>query len=304
MEFQRISFIFACFNLQQTTNTMVIFPNAKINIGLNVLSKRKDGFHNIETVMYPVVYNDLLEILEDKSASSKAKKTDKPVQYIFQHTGGKIPGKQDENICIRAFNLLDADYKLPPVSIYLHKLIPIGAGLGGGSSDGANVLKLLNDLFKLGIKTTELEFYAKQLGTDCPFFIQNKPVYANGRGDKFENINLDLSEYSIVLITPPIHVATTEAYAKVVPSEPGYSLKDLIKQPILNWKKKMHNDFETTILRKYPEIAAIKKDLYKKGAVYASMSGSGSTVYGIFNNKENFKGEFKGCRVHWASNIN
>src|ERR1035437_8089989 len=284
---------------------MISFPNAKINIGLNVLSKRKDGFHNMETVMFPVVYNDVLEILEDKSASgSKGKKPEKPdkqVPYTFQHSGGKIPGKQDENICIRAYNLLEADYKLPPVSIYLHKMIAIGAGLGGGSSDGAYTLKLLNDYFKIGLKTSELESYAKKLGSDCPFFIQNKPVYANGRGDKFESINLDLSEYNIVLITPPIHIATAEAYAKVVPSEPGYSLKDLIKQPILNWKKKMHNDFETTILRKYPDISNIKKDLYKKGAVYASMSGSGSTVYGIFNNKENFKGEFKGCKVHWVS---
>jgi 4-diphosphocytidyl-2-C-methyl-D-erythritol kinase len=284
---------------------MIAFPNAKINIGLNILSKRKDGFHNIETVMYPVVYNDVLEILDDSVAfASKAKKLDKPNQIVFQHSGIKIPGKQDENICLKAYNLLENDFKLPPVSIYLHKMIPTGAGLGGGSSDGANTLKLLNDLFKLGLKKEQLEVYARLLGSDCPFFIQNKPVYANNTGNKFENIKLDLSEYNIVLITPPIHISTAEAYSKVVPLEPGYSLKDLIKQPITNWKKKMKNEFETTIFKKYPAIATIKKELYKKGAIYSSLSGSGSTLYGIFNKKENLKGEFKGSKIHWVSSAN
>ena len=194
---------------------MVVFPNAKINIGLNIVLKRKDGFHNLETVMYPIVYNDILEILEDKSGiaikQKRTDKPDKPNKITFQHSGIKVPGKQDDNSCIRAYNLLDADFKLPPVTMYLHKLIPIGAGLGGGSSDGAFTLKLLNDLFKLGLKAPELESYAKKLGSDCPFFIQNKPVFAHGKGDKFEIVNLNLSEYNIVLITPPIHILTTEA---------------------------------------------------------------------------------------------
>jgi 4-diphosphocytidyl-2-C-methyl-D-erythritol kinase len=283
---------------------MLVFPNAKINIGLNIVSKRKDGFHNIETIFYPVKYYDVLEVLEveekEPETLSKSKKEVMLQPIVFNQSGIKIPGKNEDNICVNAYRLLENDYELPPINAFLQKLIPTGAGLGGGSSDGAFMLKLLNDLFNIGLKKDKLAAYAQRLGSDCPFFLQNKPVYANGRGDQFDPIQLDLSEYYIVLITPAIHISTVEAYSKAIPSAPGYSLKDVIKTPIENWKKKIKNDFEAKAFRKYPDLSDIKKDLYAKGALYASMSGSGSTIYGIFNKKENWKGEFRGCKVHWA----
>ncbi len=284
---------------------MLVFPNAKVNIGLNIVSKRKDGFHNIETIFYPVKYFDVLEVLEveekEPETLSKSKREVTLQPIVFNQSGIKIPGKNDDNICVQAYRLLENDYELPPINVFLQKLIPTGAGLGGGSSDGAFMLKLLNNLFNIGLKKDKLAAYAQRLGSDCPFFLQNKPVYANGKGDQFDPIQLDLSDYHIVLITPAIHISTVEAYSKATPSAPGYSLKDVIKTPIENWKKKIKNDFEAKAFRKYPDLLEIKKDLYAKGALYASMSGSGSTIYGIFNKKENWKGEFRGCEVHWAA---
>ena len=285
---------------------MIVFPKAKINIGLNIVSKRSDGFHNIETIFYPVGYNDILEIIEVEEEIQESKKRGKKDTFIqpliFNQSGIKIPGNADDNICVRAYRLLENDYELPPVNVYLQKIIPAGAGLGGGSSDGAYMLKLLNELFNIGLKKDKLNTYAQQLGSDCPFFFQNKPVYANGKGDQFDPINLDLSDYFLALISPPIHVSTAEAYASVMPSAPGYSLKDIIKQPIETWKKKIKNDFEQKIFRKYPDLNNIKKTLYLKGALYASMSGSGSTIYGIFSKKEHLKlHEFKGCKIRWAA---
>jgi 4-diphosphocytidyl-2-C-methyl-D-erythritol kinase len=287
-------------------NNMITFPNAKINIGLNIVSKRKDGFHNIETVFYPLVYDDILEVIEVEDDGVEIKKKSKkgvdmkPVNLL--QSGISIPGKIEDNICVKAYRLLEVDYELPPINIYLHKIIPTGAGLGGGSSDGAFMLKVLNDLFNIGLKKDKLINYAQKLGSDCPFFIQNKPVYANGKGDQLDEINLDLSDYVIALITPSIHISTIEAYSKATPSAPGYSLKDIIKQPIENWKKKIKNDFELKAFKKFPILNTIKKDLYTKGALYATMSGSGSTIYGIFNKKETWKTtDFKGCKVHWAA---
>ncbi len=284
---------------------MVVFPNAKINIGLNIVSKRNDGFHNIETVMYPIVYDDILEVIEwddeamdDKSKMRKEQEI-KPIQFV--HTGIKLTGKPEDNIVVKAYRLLEVDYELPPLNVCLHKIIPVGAGLGGGSSDAAYMLKLLNDYFNIGLKKEKLMKYAQKLGSDCAFFLQNKPVYANGKGDQFDPIKLDLSDYFIVLVTPPIHISTVEAYAKATTSAPGYSLKDVIKTPIENWKKKIKNDFEGKAFRKHPELNAIKKELYAKGALYASMSGSGSTLYGIFSKRETWVREFRGCKVHWAA---
>ena len=285
---------------------MIVFPNAKINIGLNIVSKRNDGFHNIETVFYPVRYDDILEVIEVEDDTVEVKKKTKkeiaikPVNFL--QTGIKIPGIPEDNICVKAYRLLEVDYELPLIDVYLQKIIPTGAGLGGGSSDGAYMLRVLNDLFNIGLKTDKFINYAQKLGSDCPFFLHNKPVYANGKGNQFDEIKLDLSDLFIVLITPPIHISTVEAYTKITPSVPGYSLKDIIKQPIENWKKKIKNDFEPKTFRKFPLLNSIKKDLYTKGALYASMSGSGSTIYGIFSKKQNWKvSDFKGCKVHWAA---
>jgi len=283
---------------------MVVFPNAKINIGLNIVSKRKDGFHNIETVFYPVVYNDVLEVIEveEETDKKKVKKEAELKPISFLQTGINILCKPEDNIIVKVYRLLEVDYELPPINVYLQKIIPTGAGLGGGSSDGAYMLKLLNDIFNIGLKKDKLINYAQKLGSDCPFFLQNKPVYANGRGDQFDEIKLDLSDYFIVMITPNVHISTIEAYSKATPSAPGYSLKDVIKQPIENWKKKIKNDFEPKAFRKFPVLNTIKKDLYTKGALYASMSGSGSTIYGIFSKKERWKvSDFKGCKIHWAA---
>src|ERR1017187_1662968 len=285
---------------------MIVFPNAKINIGLNIISRRKDDFHNIETVFYPVMYDDILEVVEveedtlEFKKKSKKEASIKPVNFI--QTGINIPGNSEDNICVKAYRLLEVAYELPPINIYLQKMIPAGAGLGGGSSDGAYMLKLLNELCSIGLKKDKLIKYAQKLGSDCPFFLQNKPVYANGKGDQFDEIKLDLSDYFIALITPNIHISTIEAYAKATPSAPGYSLKDVIRQPIENWKKKIKNDFEPKVFTKFRILNTIKKILYVKGALYASMSGSGSTIYGIFKKKENWKTtDFKGFKIHWAA---
>ncbi|MEI6817845.1 MAG: 4-(cytidine 5'-diphospho)-2-C-methyl-D-erythritol kinase [Bacteroidota bacterium] len=284
---------------------MIAFPNAKINIGLNIVSKRKDGYHNIETVFFPIDYSDILEVMEVETEAIEPKRKSKKEPVLnpieFNQTGIKIPGKPEENSCFKAYRLLENDYELPPIAMHLHKIIPTGAGLGGGSADGAFILKLLNNLFNIGLSDKELEKYAGKLGSDCPVFIQNIPVYANGRGELLDPIKVDLADHHLVLITPPIHVSTAEAYAKVTPYEPGYSLKDVIKQPVESWKKKIKNDFELTIFKKYPAIGAIKKELYAKGAIYASMSGSGSTVYGIFRKHEVWKTSFKTCKVHWVA---
>lgn len=250
---------------------MVVFPNAKINIGLNILKKRKDGYHDIASCFVPVPYYDVLEIIESK-------------KFSFASSGLSIPGKPKDNLCVKAYRLLKRDFGLPDVSIYLHKLIPIGAGLGGGSSDAAFVLKCLNVLFELYLDDSILEDYAAQLGSDCPFFIKNQPIMAYGTGDAFKDITLDLSDLYIALITPPIHVSTAEAYAGVSPALTDADLKVILEQaPINQWKDKVRNDFEVSVFQKHSELADIKNTLYKTGALYASMSGSGSTLYGLFD---------------------
>lgn len=250
---------------------MVTFPNAKINIGLNVVRKRKDGFHDLISCFLPVPFYDVLEIIK----SSK---------YAFTSSGIAIPGKPEQNLCIKAFKLLKKDFGLQEVSIYLHKLIPIGAGLGGGSADAAFVLKSLNVLFELFLDDSLLETYAAQLGSDCPFFVQNKPVMAYGRGNEFESIDLSLQGKYLLLITPRLHISTADAYAGIKPQEPETDLKNVLEQtPVEQWKGVVKNDFEDSVFQKYPELASLKDKLYDLGAVYASMSGSGSTLYGIFD---------------------
>lgn len=253
---------------------MIVFPNAKINIGLNVVEKRQDGFHNIESVFYPIFhFKDILEIVINKDNN----------EVLFSSSGITIPGKNNENLCIKAYQLLKTDFDIPSVKIHLHKVIPIGAGLGGGSSDAAFTLKLLNVLFELKLAEEELIRYAQKLGSDCAFFIKNKPVYAYNKGDDFIDYDLDLEGYKIEVIFPGIHVSTKEAYDGIQVRKSDADLRSQLHLPIEQWKNVVKNDFEKSIFLKYKSIEEFKMSLYNQGAVYASMTGSGSAIYGIFN---------------------
>lgn len=256
---------------------MLIFPNAKINLGLSVVSKRDDGYHNIETVFYPIPMLDALEVIE--------KKGDEGVE--FTTSGLEIKASKENNLCLRAWEVVKADYPaLPPVSIHLHKAIPIGGGIGGGSSDGAFMLKLLNEKFKLGISPDKLLEYALQLGSDCPFFILNTPVIASGRGEEMQSIDISLSSYTLVLVHPGIQVSTAAAFSGIIPSRKQKAIRDIIQQPASTWKNELINDFEDTIFPKYPQLHSIKESLYDHGAIYASMTGTGSCLYGLFEKNE------------------
>ena len=248
---------------------MIAYPNAKINIGLNILKKRDDGYHDISSIFYPIYnYIDILEVVPSKSFSIKT-------------TGLKIPGSV--NICEKAYLLLKEDYDIPYIHIHLHKQIPIGSGLGGGSSDAAFTLKLINKLFRLDIDQSKLEFYANSIGADCAFFIDNKPKYVEGVGDKLSAIPLDLSLCKIKLSVPDIHISTEHAYSKIIPNETSSVLSREILRPVSEWRQVIKNDFESIIFNQYPEIDNLKKDFYNNGAIYSSMSGTGSAVYGIFS---------------------
>ena len=259
---------------------MVLFPNCKINIGLNVIRKRADGYHDLETVFYPVALKDAIEVIRSS-------------EFNFQLSGLPVIGTADNNLCVKAYNHLKQDFPaLPPVSIHLHKTIPMGAGLGGGSADGAFMLKLLNKKFQLNLSEKKLISYALELGSDCPFFIINKPCFATGRGENLSPVQLDLSGYKLVLVNPGIHVSTKEAFSKLSPAIPAKSIGKIIQQPIESWKDELKNDFEETVFQLYPAIQNIKEELYAKGAIYASMTGSGSTVYGIFKTESRFDFSF------------
>lgn len=251
---------------------MITFPNAKINLGLNIVSKREDGYHNIESCFYPIPWHDSLEVIEAAS-------------FAFHSYGLDIPGDATSNLCVKAYELIKADFGIPPVEVHLLKNIPMGAGLGGGSADGAFTLKMLNDLFSLRLSDLKLENYALKLGSDCPFFIKNQPTIATGRGEHLQFIDLDLSGYYLAIHNPGIHVSTKEAYAGITPGKVGTSISDLIKTPIQQWKDKLVNDFETCIFPNHSQIEQLKKEMYDAGAIYASMTGSGSTVFGLFAKK-------------------
>lgn len=248
---------------------MIVFPNAKINIGLHVVSRRSDGYHNLETVFYPVKLADALEMAETGNAD-------------ITFSGLPVEGDPRDNLVIKACEFLREDYKLPPVQFHLHKVIPTGAGLGGGSSDAAFTLKMLNRHFKLNLSVEQLKEYAVRLGADCSFFIDNKPAYAEGIGERLYPADIDLSDYHIVLIKPDVSVSTVQAYRNVVPARPQFNLKELSAVPVENWKDVVVNDFEKSIFPQFPEIQKWKEKLYQWGALYASMSGSGSAVFGIF----------------------
>jgi len=252
---------------------MVVFSNSKINLGLNVLEKRTDGYHNIETCYYPIPYADILEIIPSS-------------QTRFRQSGVPIPGNDQDNLCLTAYEHLRRTYNLPPVSIHLHKIVPVGAGLGGGSSNAAFCLKLLSQMFDIGLTESELEKVAGQIGSDCPFFIRNHPVIGLGKGDEFEAIDLDLSDYHLVIVTPPIHISSSEAYSQVELTTPPGNLSNILtEQPIGDWKDLILNDFERSIFSIHPTIADLKLKLYQQGAKFSLLSGSGASVFGIFESK-------------------
>ncbi|MCC8146732.1 MAG: 4-(cytidine 5'-diphospho)-2-C-methyl-D-erythritol kinase [Bacteroidales bacterium] len=259
---------------------MILFPNAKINLGLNVVSKRPDGYHNIETVFYPIPLYDALEAVPAKSGVGN-----------FVQSGTEIEGDPKDNLVMKALNLLKKNYSIPEIDIYLLKKIPFGAGLGGGSADAAFMLKLISGLAQLNLSGDELEKYAAKLGADCAFFIRNVPVFAEGIGNLFTPVPLSLKGYYLMLIKPDIYVSTQEAYTNIMPAMPERSVKEIIQTPVENWKDQLINDFETTVFHKYPEIGKIKEWMYDKGAVYASMSGSGSSVFGLFREEVELSGE-------------
>lgn len=260
---------------------MILYPNAKINIGLRVIEKRADRYHNIETLFVPFPLCDILEIVE----SDRVLMENYGIRYELPE------GNVENELCVKAFRLLEKDFGIPPVAIYLHKNIPVGAGLGGGSSDAAFVLRGLDEMFSLGLSKEQLSDYAARLGSDCPFFIENRPMFGEGRGEiltPFEAVpwlSETLSEtcpYEMRLITPDIHISTAQAYAGLVPDPEGRGLRNLLEKPVAQWRNTVFNDFEKTAFALHPVLREIKEKLYADGAIYASMTGSGSAVYGIF----------------------
>ncbi len=269
---------------------MVSFPNAKINLGLNITGKRADGYHDLETVFYPVNIKDAVEVIEQQNNSS---------EISFTSSGNTIAGNESDNLCVKAFYLLKKDFpQIPSVKIHLQKHIPSGAGLGGGSADASAVLILLNRKFDLGISDEKLKDYALSTGSDCPFFIINKPCFATGRGEILNEIAVDLSAYKIMIVHPGIHVSTAAAFAGLDANNFSSigELRQHIQANIINWKGLIKNDFEDAVFKLHPQLADIKEQLYEAGAIYSAMSGSGSSVYGIFSPEQVVNIKFP---AHW-----
>lgn len=273
----------------------MLHPCAKINLGLNIVSRRPDGYHNLETVFYPIPLYDTLEVVAEPLA-------DAPALVI---TGNAVEGPLERNLVVRAYQLLAADYDLPPVSIRLHKTIPSQAGMGGGSSDGAFMLRLLNDQFQLGIDTPRLQQYAMKLGADCPFFITSEPAYATGIGEQLEplpHLSQQLSGLYIAIVKPPVAVSTRDAYAAISPCKPDHCCRDIIAEPVAEWRNLLTNDFEPPLFAMHPQLAAIKAQLYDMGAIYAQMSGSGSALFGLFASiPQQLEQRFPDCFTYAAS---
>jgi len=257
--------------------SVVLYPNAKINIGLRVLRRRPDGYHDIETLFWPTEVKDILEVSESGS-------------LVMRRYGKPYPADEND-LCLNAYRLLKEDFDIPPVAIDLYKNIPTGAGLGGGSADGAFALRAINELYSLGLPQEQLAGYAARLGSDCPFFIYNEPMIGEGRGEILKPFSApwvhkfsgDNPEYRIRIMTPSVSVSTAEAYRGITPSEEGAGLGDLLRSDSPEqWRNCVVNDFEKTVFALHPELAAEKEKLYSEGAVYASMSGSGSSLFGIF----------------------
>ena len=261
---------------------MICFPNAKINLGLHITGKRSDGFHSIETVFYPIPLTDALEaVVSDKTS--------------FTQTGIQLDISPGDNLVMKAYTLMSSAYKTPTLDIYLKKAIPSGAGLGGGSADAAFMLRLLNEMNDASIPESKLVEMAESLGSDCPFFLRNTPVIATGTGNIFHPTDISLKGYVLYIVKPPIEIATKEAYAMVSPQQPSFSLEKLSSFPVHEWKHVLYNDFEPGIFKKIPVIREIKEHLYAMGAEYASMSGSGSAVFGLF--KQTCSPSFPDCFV-------
>jgi 4-diphosphocytidyl-2-C-methyl-D-erythritol kinase len=273
---------------------MVAFPNCKINLGLNIIRKRNDGFHDLETVFYPIAIKDALEIIPAQQTQSN--------QITFSTSGLLVDGTMNDNICVKAYHLLLKDYpSISSIQMHLHKNIPMGAGLGGGSANAAFTLLMLNEQFNLHLSNEQLVEYALQLGSDCPFFIYNKPCFASSRGEVITPIHINLSQYTFVIVNPNIHVNTGWAFQQIQPSTPKKSIQQIIQQPIETWQKELINDFELPVTTAHPEIDNIKKELYNKGAIYASMSGSGSTVFGILPQQEKINLQLP--KHYWISQL-
>ena len=276
---------------------MITFPCAKINLGLNIVSKRPDGYHNLETVFYPIPLTDALEIkyMDEKFPSESP--------CDLKITGNDIDCNEEDNLVIKAYQLLAADFQLPRVHAHLVKRIPTQAGLGGGSSDAAYMIRLLDERFRLNIGIPEMERYAAKLGADCAFFISADPSYAEGIGDVLMPVDVPgagLGGYYLAVVKPSVAVSTRDAYAAIVPKTPAKCCRDIVRQPIETWKDELVNDFEAPIFAMHPELAAIKQNLYDAGAVYAAMSGSGSALFGIFREQPTgLEKEFEGmfCQV-------
>lgn len=268
---------------------MYTLPNAKINIGLNITNRRPDGYHEIETIFYPIRLTDSLEI---KTAPALC---ETPVSLYL--SGFTIDGNPQDNLVTKVCLAMSKRFNLPPIDVFLGKHIPMGAGLGGGSSDAAFAAKMLNELFSLGLDNKELEAIVAPFGADCPFFVTGQPVYAEGKGDKFSPVNINLRGLYIALVKPPIHISTREAYCSVTPRPSMRNLaNDVARLPIEKWNDIVSNQFEETLFKHYPLLSALKQTLFDMGALYASMSGSGSAIYGIFNRPiDNIKEVFPDC---------
>ena len=264
---------------------MTSFPNCKINLGLNITGKRGDGFHDLETIFYPIAIKDAVEIID----------ADADLDISFSASGNPVSGNEADNLCVKAYRLLKKDYpQIPNVKLHLHKNIPMGAGLGGGSADASSVLILLNTKYNLQIPQAKLLDYALQLGSDCPFFIINKPCFAIGRGEVLSPIEIGLSAYKIMIVNPGIHVNTGAAFGALGANNfsPKNMLAQKIKADIKTWKTEIKNDFEIPVFKQHPEIAAIKNLMYENGAIYSAMSGTGSSVFGIFTKENNVTTNF------------
>lgn len=288
---------------------MITFPNAKINLGLNITERRPDGYHNLETVFYPIPLQDALEVTvrgarpeapaPDVLPTGCRTETVVTDDYTLRVAGTPVEGSAEQNLVVKAYRLLQREHALPPLNIYMYKHIPTGAGLGGGSADAAFMMKLLNDKFALGLSADELEAKVATLGADCAFFVRNTPVFATGIGNVFTPVTCSLAGWYLVLVKPDVFVSTKEAYACVHPRRPERSPADIVRQPVETWREALTNDFEESLFPAHPEIAAIKDKLYDLGAAYAAMSGSGSSVFGLFRRpvehvEEVFEGHF--CR--------
>lgn len=263
---------------------MIYFSPAKINLGLQITERRQDGFHNLQSLMYPIPLCDLIEI-------SQLPWQDTPLQFTQSGIGtGTTP---ENNLCIRAWDLMRSEVNIPPVAMHLHKQIPVGAGLGGGSSNASTVLKALNTLVDEPVSKEQLADFAATLGSDCPFFLQEGPMMMEGRGELLSHVSVSLSAFYLLVLFPEVHISTAEAYSKVTPALPEQQLRQLIEVPVHQWRDNLKNDFEPSLFEQYPQLHELKHGLYRAGALYAAISGSGSSLYGIFDSNPVLPGEIR-----------